>query len=76
MAKAIYCTGAPLSLTEHPEWRNFFKKIRPAYIPPTRNAIATKLLNQEYELTQDFIKKKIGSAKTLGIQCDGWSNIR
>ncbi|XP_063217395.1 uncharacterized protein LOC134528077 [Bacillus rossius redtenbacheri] len=76
LAKAIYVSGAPLSMVEHPLWQEFFKLIRPAYSLPTRKSVSTTLLDAEFAKTQNRIKGIIADARNLALQCDGWSNLR
>lgn len=76
LAKAIYVTGTPLSITEHPLWQNFFKSLRPSYILPSRFRLSTSYLDTQYTEMQTDLKEQLTSAKHLHLQCDGWSNIR
>lgn len=63
-------------MVEHPSWVKLFKKMRPSYKLPTRQAIATKYLDEEYTCIQNEISSSIQDAQNLSLQCDGWSNIR
>lgn len=76
LARAIYASGTPLGITENPEWVKFFRKLRPSYLLPSRYQISNGLLNDEYQSAKNNIKTKIDEALTVGMQCDGWSNIR
>ncbi|XP_044007559.1 uncharacterized protein LOC122852060 [Aphidius gifuensis] len=72
MAKTIYASGLPLTLTENPLWIKYFKAIRPSLILPSRN----KLSNDEvYNEMNNKVKELIKKAPAVGIQCDGWSNV-
>lgn len=76
LAKAIFISGSPLSLVEHPLWIEFFKKIRPAYTVPSRCRISTTYLDAEYIALQAEIKEELSNSNNLHLQCDGWSNLR
>lgn len=76
LAKAIFVSGQPLALPEHPLWQDFFKELRPEFSPPSRKVISTKLLDDEYGTIKQEIDKKIEEAKVLHIAIDGWTNLR
>lgn len=76
LAKAICVSGAPLSMTEHPLWLDFFRKMHPSYIPPSRCRIASTYLDSQYAEMQNDITTQLKNSKTLHLQCDSWSNIR
>jgi hypothetical protein len=76
LAKAIFVTGAPLAMVEHPLWIQFFEKLQPEYKMPTRKTLSTTALdkmhmNMHKELTKDFEAQNF-----LHLQCGGWSNVR
>lgn len=50
--------------------------MRPSLKLPSRYQLSNKLLNNEYDRIKKSVDEKIKSAKTVGIQIDGWSNIR
>jgi len=76
LARAIYASGSPLSLTENSKWKEFFNSIRPSYKLPSRYDISKPLLDLEFKTVSENVDAKIREAMTVGIQCDGWSNIR
>ena len=76
LARAIFVFGAPLSITENVYWQCAFKKIRPAYSLPSRYSLTNTLLNAEHLRVNMAVKEEIASARSLGLTCDGWSNIR
>ncbi|XP_016657408.1 uncharacterized protein LOC107882870 [Acyrthosiphon pisum] len=57
-------------------WKEFFKKIRPAYCPPSTYIISNRLLDDEYKRVKECTDNNILSAKVLGVMCDGWTNLR
>jgi len=63
-------------MTEHPEWVTFINYIRPSYTLPSRHIISNRLLDEEYREIKDKVKSMIEEAHTVGLQCDGWTNIR
>lgn len=76
LAKAIFVSGSPFSLVEHPLWIDFFKKIRPSYCLPSRFRLASTYLDAQYSEMQCEVKRQISESKHLHLQCDGWSNIK
>lgn len=76
LAKAVFVSGSPLSLVEHPLWIDFFQKLRPAYKLPSRFRMSTTYLEAQYTEMKEEITKIIQETKNLHLQCDGWSNIR
>ncbi|XP_072564792.1 uncharacterized protein [Paramormyrops kingsleyae] len=75
-ARAIYATGSPLMLTSNVYWKRFLNVLRPAYIPPTRHALSTHLLDEEFSRVQAKVKQTIDQADCISVISDGWSNIR
>lgn len=75
MAKAIYASGLPLTLTENPLWIKYFKAIRPSLILPSRNKLSNELLDNVYNDMNNKVKEQIEKALAVGIQCDGLSNV-
>lgn len=76
LAKAIYVTGTPLAMVEHPLWINFFEKLQPLYKLPTRKTISTTILDKTFGDMHRDLKGEILSKKCLHLQLDGWSNCR
>lgn len=76
LAKAIFVSGTPLSVVEHPLWIQFFKSIRSSFTLPSRKSLATTQLDKQYNEMLVKITSKIESSKNLSLQCDGWTNIR
>ncbi|CAG9840199.1 unnamed protein product [Diabrotica balteata] len=76
LARAIYTSSAPHSITENEDWKLFFKKIRPSYTLPSRYMLSNRLLTEEYERVEVQVNDKIKQADNLSLQCDGWSNLR
>lgn len=63
LAKAIYVSGTPLSITEHPLWQDFFKSLRPSYTLPSRFRLSTSYLDAQYNEMQTDLKEQLASAK-------------
>lgn len=76
LAKAIFVSGAPLSMVDHPLWVEFLKKLRPSFKPPSRYRLTSTYLKAQYAEMQNEVTSQINEAKHLHLQCDGWSNIR
>ncbi|XP_034017385.1 uncharacterized protein LOC117502438 [Thalassophryne amazonica] len=76
LARAVYAMSSPLTLTENIYWKRFFSVLRPAYCPPTREALSSHLLECEYDRVQIQVQEAIRKADCVTIICSGGSNIR
>lgn len=76
LSKAIFVTGSPLSIVEHPLWARFFDDLQPLYKLPSRKAISTTHLETIYNEMVKEITDELKSINNLHLQCDGWSNQR
>ena len=76
LARAIFASGAPLSLTENVYWQSAFNKIHPAYSLPSRYKLTNTLLHAEYTQVSITVNEEIATAQSLALICDGWSNVR
>ncbi|CAG5011891.1 unnamed protein product [Parnassius apollo] len=48
LARAIFVTGMPLSMVQHPLWIQFFEKLQLNFKIPSRKTVATKYLDKIY----------------------------
>lgn len=76
LARAVYATSSPLTLTDNIYWKRFFNVLRPAYCPPTREALSSHLLDCEYVRVQSQVLEAIRKADCVTILCGGWSNVK
>ncbi|XP_051246475.1 uncharacterized protein LOC127357924 isoform X2 [Dicentrarchus labrax] len=76
LARALYATSSPLTLADNIYWKQFFSVLRPAYCPPTREALSSHLLDCEYDRVQSQVHEAVGKADCVTIVCRGWSNIK
>lgn len=76
LAKAIYASGTPLSITENRYWVEYHKFLRPSFNLPTKFQLSNSILTETFKKVSAEVQKKVDSAVSLGLQCDGWSNIR
>lgn len=76
LARAVYATSSPFTLPDNIYWKQFFSMLRPAYCPPTREALSSHLLDCEYDRVQSQVHEAIGKADCVTIICSGWSNIK
>lgn len=74
-ARAIYHSGAPLSMFNLTYWTTFFNNLRPKFQIPSPYALSAPLLNVEYKHVMNSIKQKINNASCLALLTDGWTNI-
>lgn len=75
LAKAIYVTGTPLSIVEHPLWIQVFSALQPLYKLPSRKAIATTHLENIFKNMNDEINDEIRTLNYLHLQLDGWTDV-
>jgi hypothetical protein len=64
ISKAIFASGAPISMVEHPLWIKVFKKLQPQYKLPSQKQIATNYLDiihnqMEKDISEDL--KRVNS---------------
>ncbi|KAK3918205.1 Zinc finger BED domain-containing protein 4 [Frankliniella fusca] len=76
IARAVYVSGAPLSMFDSPYWIDALKELRPTYKVPSTYEFSTPLLNAEYTRVMDSASAKLKSAVSCALLCDGWSNNR
>lgn len=76
IARALYASGAPLSLLDNQYWTAAFKIIRPSYTLPSTYKFSNSLLDAEYERVRRASEAKINEANSLTLTSDGWTNIR
>ena len=76
LARAIYASASPFSMVENPHWKSFFNAIQPAYVVPSKYKISEPLLDFEYDKIKVETVATIAASDSVGLMCDGWSNIR
>ena len=76
LARAIYASAFPFSMVGNPHYKSFFNEIRPAYVVPSRYKISELLLDFKYDKIEVETVATIAASDSLGLMCDGWSNIR
>lgn len=76
LSRAIYASGTPLQIVENQYWQAFFTRLRPAWKIPTRAAVSTRYMEREYASIQKSVNTKVHEAMSIGLMCDGWTNIR
>ena len=75
IARAFYATGISFATIENSFFIKALQQINPEYHPPSRKVLSTSLLEKEYKLVSNDIKKLIKNAKYICITSDGWTNI-
>lgn len=76
LARAIFASGTPLSITENKYWVEHYKHIRPSYKLPSRYRLSNSLLDKEYDRVQEMVIQKITEAESLALLSDGWTAIQ
>ena len=61
---------------ENPHWNSFFNAIRSAYVVPSWYKISQLLLESEYDEIKVETVATFAASDSIGLMCDGWSNIR
>lgn len=74
-ARACYATNTPLNITENVHWKRVFNKINPNLKLPSCTELSNPLLDNEHGRIREQVIDKIKTAKTIGIQLDGWNAI-
>lgn len=75
LARAVFATSSPLTLTDNVYWKRFFGVLRPAYCPPTREALSSHLLDCEYDRVQSLVREAVDKADCVTVVCSGWSDV-
>nr|XP_008301285.1 PREDICTED: uncharacterized protein LOC103373221 [Stegastes partitus] len=75
LARAVFASSSPLDLTDNIYWKRFLGVLRPAYCPPTTEALATHLLDREYDRVRSRIHEEVGRSDCVSIVCSGWSDV-
>lgn len=74
-AKAIFISGSPLSLVEHPLWIDFFQDLQPLFSLPSRKNLSTTLLDKVHAEIKTEVTECLNTTNYLHLQCDGWTNV-
>ncbi|KAF4531153.1 hypothetical protein B566_EDAN017172 [Ephemera danica] len=75
-ATAVFATDYLLSMVDADEWQTFFKKHLPSLPLPTRYEMSGQLLDDCHAEVSDHVNTKIAEAQTVGLQMDGWENVK
>lgn len=74
-AKAIYCSAAPLSMFETSHWKQFFRRLRPAWNPPSSYKLSNSFLDLWKGKVADECMQRFRAAPVLAMMSDGWSCV-
>lgn len=58
LAKAVYVSGTPLSIVQHPLWLYIFKRLRPSFNVAGRKLVSTTLLDKEYNSVKFAVEEE------------------
>ncbi|XP_022067531.2 uncharacterized protein LOC110963460 [Acanthochromis polyacanthus] len=75
LARAVFASSSALSLTDNIYWKRFFGVLRPAYCPPTPEALSTHLLDDEYDRVRSVVHEAVRKADCVSIICSSWSDV-
>jgi len=75
-ATMIYDTGLPLSFFEHTSVKAFFRQLRPAWHPPSRDTLSESLLEDVYEDTKKEVDSYLDTQDYLNCCFDESTNIK
>ena len=70
----IYATNSPFTFIEHPQVIKVLTMLLPGYVPPSRHAISTTLLDEVHGEAYAMCKEKV-KGKPVSMEIDGWSNV-
>ncbi|KAF7247088.1 Zinc finger BED domain-containing protein 4 [Varanus komodoensis] len=76
LARAIFASRIPLSITENQYWKEHYKLIRPSYKLPSRYRLSHSLLDREYNRVQTMAVQRISQTEALTLISTGWTNIQ
>ncbi|XP_059589234.1 uncharacterized protein LOC132252439 [Alligator mississippiensis] len=76
LARAIFASGTPLSITENQYWKEHYKLIHPSYKLPSLYHLSHSLLDREYDRVQTMVIQRIGQGESLTLMSDGWTDIQ
>ncbi|PKK57230.1 hypothetical protein RhiirC2_798428, partial [Rhizophagus irregularis] len=68
------CCGISFSIIENPFFIKFFYEMRLGYVPPSRELLGSRLLNQETARMNEKVKKIIEDSENLMLVIDGWTS--
>ncbi|XP_008102170.1 uncharacterized protein LOC103277764 [Anolis carolinensis] len=76
LARAIFASGMPLSLTENQYWREHYKVICPSYKLPSGYHLSHNLLDSEYSRVQKLVVQRISQVKLLTLLANVYVDIQ
>ena len=74
VAKMIFATNSPFNFIEHPQVIKVLTMLLPGYVPPSRHALSTTLLDEVHGEAYAMCKEKV-KGKAVSMEIDGWSNV-
>ena len=75
VARFFYACNISFMSSEHEAFQDLIKSLRPGYAPPSRKALAGRLLNKTYTDLKEDMKEAINGSKHVTLVQDGWSDI-
>jgi len=72
-ANAIFESGSPFSLFEHPAFKEAFAEL--GYTPPNRKVIGDKLLQESYNECQKDVANQLSHSNLLTLTTDESTNV-
>ena len=72
----IFGLGLPLCLVSAPHFKSLMNTLRPAYKPPSREAISTTVLDSHYDMVYANVLDTINAAESVSLVLDSWTNRR
>lgn len=75
VAKFVFATNSPFTVTEHDEFVKLCSMLRPGYVPPSRTDVGTKLLDAVFEEKNKLCQSVLRN-KTVCLSLDGWTNVK
>ena len=72
LAKFVFSANIPFQTVENEQFKQLMSKVRPSYVPPTRQEIAGSLLDKVYEEITEEVIHYLCEKEVVVLQ-DGWS---
>jgi len=74
-SRAVYASASSFAMVENPFWLQFFKRLRPAWKPPSRYQLSGPLLKLWEDKVDEQNGKLMKSCVAPVLMSDGWSDV-
>lgn len=74
IAKFIYTDMQPISVVEDPGFKELMAYVDPKYQMPSRTHMMEKVLRQEFQKKNIFVRESLSEAKAVSLTTDAWTS--